>query len=99
MSDDQTENGNVVRLEGRLDMPAAARLVENMAERRGASIVIDASDVEHLGGQCLQVLLAAAACWRGDKAKIAYSDQSPAFTEALARFGMPIDALTVEGVN
>ena len=43
-----------------LDLSAAGPLAASLLRRRGSPLALDGSAVERLGGQCLQVLLAAA---------------------------------------
>jgi len=54
---------NTLRLDRVLDLKAAQPLKAALAEHRGASVRLDASDVERLGGLCLQVLIAARRAW------------------------------------
>ena len=49
-----------------LDLMAAAPLTAALLQRRGSDLVLDASAVRRLGGQCLQVLLAAHETWQAD---------------------------------
>ena len=84
-------------LDQRLDLTASSALCAALKERRGNTIIIDAENVEHLGSQCLQVLISAAVTWRADNAELAYSGQSSAFSEALQNFGAPMDALVTGG--
>lgn len=55
-----------MRLSPVLDLAAASPLAAELVHLRGHPIEIDASQVERLGGPCLQVLLAAKATWSGD---------------------------------
>lgn len=91
------QSTEAIVLEDHLDLLASGRLHSALMERRGGSVVIDASNVAHLGAQSLQVLIAACATWRSDKSMLEISNSSPAFMEALSRFGVPIDALTHTG--
>lgn len=92
MSDQQQASDPFV-LNPRLDLTAAAGLCAALKERRGNALTIDAMNVEHLGSQCLQVLISAAATWRSDNAELSYCGQSDAFTAALQSFGAPVEAL------
>ncbi len=76
-----------VRLPARLDLNAAAPLAEQLCALRRRNVVIDASQVERLGGLCLQVLLSARAVWTADGAVFEVSDPSSAFREDLVLFG------------
>lgn len=72
----------------RLDLPAANPLAEAIRARTGQALDLDAGNVAHLGGLCLQVLLAAAASWRAAGQPLRISPRSQAFEEALAMFGL-----------
>ena len=71
-----------------LDLAAASPLTDRLLAARGADLTIDASQVSRLGGQCLQVLLAAAKTWSADRAAFEISEPSHEFVEALTRFGI-----------
>jgi chemotaxis protein CheX len=52
-------------------------------------VVIDASQVQYLGAQCLQVLLSAASTWRTERASLRIADRSPGFARGLELLGIP----------
>ena len=79
----------VVLLPETLDMRAAAPLAAEFLERRGRDVDVDASNVRRLGGQCLQVLLAAHACWKADALGFRVVSPSSGFAEGLALLGAP----------
>lgn len=79
-----------------LDLPAAVPLAKSLVESRGAGIVIDASAVQRLGAQCLQVLLSAASTWAADGQPLAIVNRSQAFAEGLQLLGIPAESF-VEG--
>jgi chemotaxis protein CheX len=70
-----------------LDLKAAGPLRGALMEARGAAIEIDASNVQRLGGLCLQVLLSAEATWATDGHPFVISAASPAFAEGARRMG------------
>ena len=70
-----------------LDMRAAKPLLEAVRGRRGADLELDASRVERLGGQCLQVLLAAQAAWAADAHAFRITSASTPFKDAWALMG------------
>jgi len=70
-----------------LNLKAAAGLYADLAGARGHDIALDASDVQRLGGQCLQVLLAASQAWRADGLEFCIINPSDAFTHTLGLFG------------
>jgi chemotaxis protein CheX len=71
-----------------LALNAAAVLHADILARRGRDLVVDASEVGRLGGQCLQILLAAVVAWRADGARLTFANPSAAFIEALDLFGV-----------
>lgn len=50
-----------------LDLSASANLRAQILEHRGQDLDLDASNVERLGGLCLQVLLSAQQTWTADQ--------------------------------
>ena len=79
------------RLAAILDLKAATDLHRNISARRGHDLVLDASEVTRLGGQCLQVLLAAVFAWRADGKNFSFDQPSPSFISALDMFGFAFD--------
>ena len=82
-------SGEVLQLEPVLDLGAAERLHARLVSLRGGPIEIDASQVERLGGLCLQVLLSARRTWAADGQSARLSQTSPAFDDAWTLFGAP----------
>jgi chemotaxis protein CheX len=70
-----------------LDLRAAAPLRAALLERRGEAMEVDASEVERLGGLCLQVLLAAQRTWAEDGHAFSISGRSDGFREAIRLLG------------
>lgn len=89
-----------VNLASTLDLLAAAPLKEEIANRAGNGVVLDASGVERLGAQCLQVLLAARAKWRAEKLAFCVINPSATFSEHLRVLGAGdlVNEQTVEEV-
>jgi len=85
MSD--AESLATVRLAATLDLKAAAPLLRELTAARGADLALEAGDVRRLGGQCLQVLLAAQAAWARDGHALEIREPSPAFVEGVALMG------------
>jgi chemotaxis protein CheX len=81
--------GEMLQLEPILDLGAAERLHAQLVSLRGRPLDIDASQVERLGGLCLQVLLSAKTTWATDGQDVRLSSASPAFEDAWALFGAP----------
>ncbi len=77
-----------------LTLAEATPLASVLKENAGAPLSVDASSVDHLGAQCLQVLLAAAQSWRAAGHPLTLTHSSAAFTEGLTRLGVSQDALT-----
>lgn len=76
-------------LEPVLDLGAAERLHARLMDLRGQPLDIDASQVERLGGLCLQVLISARNTWRTDGKSAVVSQASTAFDDAWAMFAAP----------
>jgi chemotaxis protein CheX len=72
-----------------LDLTAAAPLAASLLAARGGPATLDASGVQRLGAQCLQVLLAARALWSSDGQPWRLIDPSPEFSDAAALMGCP----------
>ena len=71
-----------------MDITAAAPLMAAMLAHRGKDVRVDASRVERMGAQCLQVLLSAAATWSLDGMDFEVSRPSAHFAEALETAGL-----------
>ncbi|MDB5454224.1 MAG: hypothetical protein JWO33_2802 [Caulobacteraceae bacterium] len=72
-----------------MSLTAAAPLASRLTSLQGAPIVLDASQVERLGGLCLQVLLSASVTWRAAGVPFEIDKPSSAFTEAWTLFAAP----------
>ena len=72
-----------------LDLTAAAPLAATLLAARGGPATLDASGVQRLGAQCLQVILAARALWTSDGQPWRLIDPSPEFSDAAALMGCP----------
>ncbi len=70
-----------------LDLRAAAPLLEDIRSRRGAPLTLDGARVERLGGQCLQVILAAQAAWAADGHAFEIRNPSTGLKEGWALMG------------
>ncbi len=90
---DSTSLTHTVTLVRTLDLRAAAALAAELLLLRGSDIVVDASQVERLGGQCLQVLLSAVATWSHDGCALTVVHESQEFIEGLKLLGMSPNAL------
>ena len=81
----------VLRLGQVLDLNAAGPLAGEFLALRGSAVEVDASAVERMGAQCLQVLLSARMTWDADGAAFAVVAASEEFNATLALLGAPIN--------
>lgn len=82
--------GGSITLASELDIKAAGPLAAELLGARGKDVSVNASQVERIGGQCLQVLLSAAATWSADGVDLKLEEPSPAFADALAIAGLDL---------
>jgi chemotaxis protein CheX len=80
-----------LRLGAILDLKAAGVLHRDVLAMRGRNAKVDASEVVRLGGQCLQVLLAALCAWKADGLSFSIVNPSPSFLQTLDLFGFVHD--------
>jgi chemotaxis protein CheX len=95
MASNFTDVARVV-LAPQLDLTAATPLARELLPLRGRDVVIDASKVERVGVQCVQVLLSAAATWHADMMGIDLDHASPAFQQGLKTLGLTLSAISNE---
>jgi len=76
-----------LELEQRLDLLAADELAEALEHLRDTPLEIVASGVVHVGGLCLQILLAARLQWSLDGIALRVVQPSDAFVAGLKRLG------------
>lgn len=83
------QNPHAVRLKlpPVLDVRSAGPLCERLRAVRGTGLKLDASEVERLGGLCLQVLISARKTWQADGKAFAVLAASDAFSAALKLSG------------
>lgn len=84
---EEMESPGVVVLDAALDYRAAAPLRDAFLERRGGPVLVDAANVETIGGLCLQVLLAARQAWVSDHVGFTIAARSAAFDRGILGFG------------
>lgn len=87
MTDSESADENI-QLPETLDLIAARPLAQTLLSMRGSDVRLDASQVTRMGGQCLQVLLSAAATWRADHAILEIVSPSPEFIGGLKLLGV-----------
>jgi chemotaxis protein CheX len=92
MSSDGT-SPKILKLPEVLDLNAASRLHEQVLAHKGEDIDIDASDVNRVGAQCIQVLLAAAKSWRAEDQHFKVEPASDVFVKTLQLLGISDEAL------
>ena len=78
----------VVVLDAALDVTQASPLKGAFLALRGKDIAVDASEVQHLGAQCGQVLVSAKKTWGADGRAMRVEKASPGFVEGLRLLGL-----------
>ena len=79
-----------------LDLTFAGPLAESLAASRGANLAIDASRVQRVGAQCVQVLMSAVSTWRSDEVALSVVDPSAEFRDALSLLGIGLAEISTE---
>ena len=82
--------GGSLTLPSELDIKAATPLAAEFIAARGTDVALNASQVERVGAQCLQVLLSAAATWEADGQELVVHEPSPAFADAIRIAGLEL---------
>lgn len=77
----------------KLDTASASKLRSSLKEAVGQNIVLNASNVETLGGHCLELLLDAHHHWNTSGHTIHITDPAPAMIRDLECLGATIDAI------
>ena len=88
-----------VSLAPRLDLPAARPLADAISEHKGNDLKLDAAQVTHVGGLCLQVILSAANTWRAEGHNLHVTPRSEEFDNALNVFGLSAEAIQSEATG
>ena len=78
----------VVTLDPALDVTQATPLKNAFVALRGKDVIVDASDVQHLGAQCGQILLSAKKTWTADGRAMRLEQASTSFIEGLRVLGL-----------
>ena len=76
-----------------LDLNEASNLHGKLMSLRGSDLTIDASGVERVGAQCMQVIMAAKKNWDEDKLNFKFSKVSDAFKKTMQLIGINIEPL------
>ena len=85
-----------LQLAENLDGSQVEPLMDLLAKKRGSPLLINASKVERLGAQCVQVLVAAAQTWRTEMHSLQIVQPSTSFEEELEQMGLTLDQITFE---
>ena len=91
-----TGSDDRVLLPPMLGLQASSVLHETLQGRSGLPVVLDASQVTHLGAPCLQILISAIRTWREKSTEFHVTAPSAAFHEGLERLGFSQDELGIE---
>ncbi len=79
-----------ITLPTELDIKAAIPLATELTAARGKDLALNASQIEKVGAQCLQVLLSAATTWEADGMELTVEEPSPAFSDAIQTAGLKL---------
>lgn len=98
MATKKAANGTL-KLSPVLDLNEATALHGKLISMRGSNIAIDASQVERLGVQCAQVLIAGARAWQADKKSYVVEKCSDAFAKTMQLIGIDTDHLVAKEIK
>ncbi|MBU6448223.1 MAG: STAS domain-containing protein [Rhodospirillales bacterium] len=90
---------HTIKLPPVLDIVAAPGLLESFLQLRGNQLSVEASQVQRLGAQCLQIFLAARTAWAEDNITIQFQNPSEDFVESLELLGTSISKLTYNALR
>ena len=82
-----------VMLPDKLDTAFAPMLRNELADAQTEDVVLDAAQVQHLGGLCLEVILSAAAIWKRAGLTLQIENATAQLTEDLSHFGLTPETL------
>ncbi|MFK7868388.1 MAG: STAS domain-containing protein [Roseobacter sp.] len=77
-----------ITLSAKLDLPAASVLAAELKKRDEQEIILDLSNVRHLGALCLQVMLSAATSALADGRRLVCVNASDRVLDQLRVMGM-----------
>jgi chemotaxis protein CheX len=98
MAAKKAETGSL-KLVSVLDLNEASVLHGQLTNMRGSDLTIDASGVERVGVQCVQVLMAAANAWEEDKKEFVFEKVSDAFRKTMQLIGINIEHLLAKEIR
>ena len=84
---------STLKLSPVLDLNEASVLHGKLMDMRGKPLSVDASEVERVGVQCVQVLMAGIRAWEEDGKAFSFTKASDAFDKTLQLIGVNIDHL------
>ncbi|MGR6432051.1 STAS domain-containing protein [Rhizobium sp. PAMB 3182] len=88
-----------LKLSAVLDLNEASALHGKLMELRGKDLALDASGVERVGAQCVQVLIAGSRAWEEDKKAFVFNKVSDVFSKTLQLIGVNIDHLLAKEIQ
>ena len=88
-----------LKLAAVLDLNEASELRTKLMAVRGNSLTIDASGVERVGAQCMQVLMSGAKTWEEDKLSFSIGQVSDVFLKTSQLIGINIDHLLAKEIR
>ena len=90
----QTDGSAVkVALPVRLDSASAKQLLNELAQHEATDICLDFSEVQHIGGQCLQVLLNLKHHWELNNLRVSTTGLGQQVEDQLVQLGIEAGAL------
>ena len=93
----ETENqAGRLELAENLDLTAVAPLHQSLISARGDALIVDASQVDRVGAQCIQLLLSAKRSWDEDDVPFHIETPSETFVSALTLLGLEPESLHVK---
>lgn len=87
-----------LKLSAVLDLNEASVLHGKLMSMRGSDLLIDASGVERVGVQCVQVLVASFRAWEEDKKSLLVEKASDAFQKTMQLIGIDTDNLIAKEI-
>lgn len=82
-----------VQLAPRLDLPAASALLATLRSNTEPDVILDMSEVKHLGALCVQVLISAATTFAAEGRKFSLVNASDRVIDQLRVMGMTPEAI------
>jgi chemotaxis protein CheX len=79
-----------------LDVTFAGPLAESLLALRGSTLAIDATQVQRVGAQCVQVIMSAVSTWRADEVALSVVEPSQEFRDALSLLGIGLAEISTE---